>query len=524
MINLEELKSKTFLGIVEDNVDPKKMGRCRIRVFNIFDSIALEDIPWASPFKDLNGNGVNIPDKGKILTVVFDSGNIYTPEYIYAQHYNANLKKKLEDVSESDYLSFKALIFDHKTQIYVNESEGLKLDHKFNVINIKEGSINLDLKDNTASLNLGCDVASQRSILGDHFLNWFDEFVENLLGVNAGPFLANLGAPVIPNPAMIQVLTKYKALKEPKFLSHHVNIVDNESVNKLDRVAIGQIGDNVKTTKAEIDKLVKEIKVEKVKFVPRSGQSTDVPNGDLTVPTDENGNPLPNTDNPEDQKISPSTHDDINKILDAMKKKGYVILDKKFEMNIVGIRYQYEGMNYSDSFIDRMYVIYKDESGNWVKGGPYAISTIPGAGLKDPKTGKYEPLKKFKKDKPSNTLVTRRPFLGTLMEAQYINQYKIGEFLGEKALKSVSKQKAYRDSEVDTQKINYSVRDEGNFGMHIHKGFPGGGKVSSYSEGCQIFKDKNSLDHFFSLLEKHIKEGNRSTFNYTLMLAKDVGL
>jgi hypothetical protein len=30
----------------------------------------------------------------------------------------------------------KSLIFDHKTQIYVNESEGLKLDHKWNNMNI----------------------------------------------------------------------------------------------------------------------------------------------------------------------------------------------------------------------------------------------------------------------------------------------------------------------------------------------------------------------------------------------------
>ncbi len=74
-------KSRTYIGIVEDNQDPKKLGRCRVRVIDIFDDIPADDIPWASPWKDLNGNGFNVPEKGKVLTVIFDSGNIYKPEY-----------------------------------------------------------------------------------------------------------------------------------------------------------------------------------------------------------------------------------------------------------------------------------------------------------------------------------------------------------------------------------------------------------------------------------------------------------
>ena len=33
-----------------------------------------------------------------------------------------NLEKKLQSLEEKDYLSMKALIFDHKTQIYVNDT------------------------------------------------------------------------------------------------------------------------------------------------------------------------------------------------------------------------------------------------------------------------------------------------------------------------------------------------------------------------------------------------------------------
>ena len=122
---------KTYIGMVEDNNDPKKMGRCKIRVFDIFDGksdnknydISVEDIPWAVPRRDVNGNQFNIPDKGKVVTVVFEDGNKNNPEYICSDHYNVNLERKLDEIGSEDYISMKALLVDHKTQIYVNDSE-----------------------------------------------------------------------------------------------------------------------------------------------------------------------------------------------------------------------------------------------------------------------------------------------------------------------------------------------------------------------------------------------------------------
>ena len=98
-----------------------------------------------------------------------------------------------------------------------------------------------DLKDNNRNINIGDATATQQAILGNNWMDWFDEFVDNLLGTNAGPFLGNLGAPVIPNPAFISCLLRYKALRDPVFLSHHVNIVDNNKVKTVSFLFFGYL-------------------------------------------------------------------------------------------------------------------------------------------------------------------------------------------------------------------------------------------------------------------------------------------
>ena len=119
----KKLKESIFIGVVEDNQDPKKLGRIKVRVHSVYDKIPTDDLPWARAWKDLDGNQFNIPDVGKIVSVVFDDGDVHIPEYIYAEHYNINLENKLKSLSDSDYKTFKGIMVDHSTQIYRSETE-----------------------------------------------------------------------------------------------------------------------------------------------------------------------------------------------------------------------------------------------------------------------------------------------------------------------------------------------------------------------------------------------------------------
>ena len=362
---------KTYVGVVENNEDPKKIGRCQIRVMDVFDNLKLEDIPWSSPWKDLNGNQFNIPDKGKVVTVVFENGNTNNPEYISSDHYNVNLEQKLQQLGKDDYTSMKSLLYDHKTQIYVNDSEGLKMDHKFNNVNIKEKSINVNLKDNFGKVNLGSQNATQRAILGDNFTNWFDTFLNILMGAQGGSFLGNLAAPVVATPALMSHIQLYFQLKDPKLLSKNVYIVDNDSVTKQersDKVTEGQKGDSWAST-VDDNKLTTK---EEVKFTPLDGASSTT----FDKPPVDAEKPLAAVD------LAPKkadSHPDVDVLLELLKMKNYKIYDKPYELNIVSVRNQClaEGDKYSDEFVDKLYALYKDDKDNWqVK--QYAFSTLPG--------------------------------------------------------------------------------------------------------------------------------------------------
>lgn len=536
---------KTYVGVVEDNNDPKKLGRVKVRVLDVFDNTKLEDIPWANPWKDLSGDEFKIPDNGKIVTVVFENSDINSPEFIFSDHHNINLEKKLSQLSEADYLSMKSLLFDHKTQVYVNEGEGLKLDHKFNLINIKDKSIDINLKDNFGKINLGTANSTQRTILGDNFLNWFDDFVQILMGSKGGPFLGNLGAPVVATPALLGSLQLYQQLKDPKFLSKNVYAVDNENVAKLERIAEGQKGDTWQSTVKNNEVTSKE----PVPFTPTDGSTNttfDQPPANTPIsPTQST------TANKPDSKPKPSENPDVAIIIQLLSNKKYNLYQKVNEVNIIAVRTQCQslGDKYTDQFVDKLYVMFKKEDNSWEL-KQYMISTVPGLEftvtenwLTEKNLNKADNWKQtvgkkiYMKDYANvignvNGDVNFKDGLPILVPYQYIDVYYLSEYRGAKAFLVVNgaSQLVWRDNDtnnIDTfNPHNYTAPELltptafNDNGLKLHRGYPGGKNVGNWSEGSQVFSTAENLNEFFGYCEKHKdKYGNK--FTYTLVTKND---
>ncbi|NBP59344.1 hypothetical protein EBU71_22875, partial [bacterium] len=283
-----------------------------------------------------------------------------------------------------------------------------------------------------------------------------------------------------------------------------------------------QVGDNWKSTVKENEQVTKE----PVDFKSKSGNSTDTPDGELTTYTDSKGNVQNPAENTTPPPITPSSNPDVNKIIAAMQKKGYKIMTRPYECNIVGIRRQYEGQKYSNAFKDDLFLFFKTDNTDKWETFKFKITTMPGfysAYEKDGKpkvdrTGKSPNVKQLplmlKRGTPPNN------GQGILMEAQYLNIFAIGEHCGAPAMKTLGPQMFYRDnSPGDT--IKYTGRGKGYAGMLIHRGYPGGAAVNNWSEGCQVFATEAELKKFFKLCQDHKdKYGNK--FHYTLMLERDL--
>ena len=95
----------TYLGCVEDNLDPKKLGRVKVRIA-IFDNVPTDDLPWAHPLMGVQGNnqfegGLHVPEVGSQVRVTFPSKDLTAPYYSGAELNEKNRTK----VFDGDYPS-----------------------------------------------------------------------------------------------------------------------------------------------------------------------------------------------------------------------------------------------------------------------------------------------------------------------------------------------------------------------------------------------------------------------------------
>jgi hypothetical protein len=497
--------NKTYVGVVEDNEDPKKLGRVRVRVLDVFDNLEVTDIPWATPWKDLNGNQFNVPENGKVVLVVFDSGDEYKPEFISADHYNVNLERKLESLSNEDYISMKSLIFDHKTQVYVNDKEGLKLDHKYNNVNITESGVSINLKDNNAHVNIGDATAGQQAILGNSWMDWFDDFAKVLITT---PYLVP-GLAVTPTPELLRVIMKYTQLRDIKFLSHHVNIVDNNKVSTVintKRENTPQLGDAWNSTNVEnkittntndnfkpTEGAKPEYDVSRVEPSTLDPLLSGLTSSILNIATSSIIPPL-------EPLTSPESNPKIDKMIKYMKSKGYVVYEGIGVLNILSMQsIKKDSGEISNKFDDILNLFFKNENGNWNL-FEYKITTMAGF-------------------VPGTTNLPQNVALLSL--GQYIDQGEIVVKSRYKYLK-LNRSTVHRNNNLNRYNF-YSPKSPTRYGMSISRSTDSGSaeNVYNYSEGSQVFKMASQYQQFIDFCDAQITLSNKNSFTYTLCRQSD---
>lgn len=161
----EEFIGKTYMGIVEDSADPEKLGRCKIRVYSVYDDIATEDLPWAVPSqksaffgKGGKGGSISIPKNKSVVKVQFDSGDIYSPQYYEIQEIADDIKDELKKGdSATNYDGSHFILFDgdEDLKIWFTKEKGITMQLKESRVNIAQNnSITIEHKDSQSIIEL----------------------------------------------------------------------------------------------------------------------------------------------------------------------------------------------------------------------------------------------------------------------------------------------------------------------------------------------------------------------------------
>lgn len=138
----------SFLGNVEDNKDPEKLGRVRVRVAPYAD-LKTEELPWASPKLGSCGNmssagGLNVPEVGSQVRVSFPSRDFTAPYYEGAELNELNRTTFFDEDYPKTY-GYKDKLGNF---IKINKARGtIHLQH-FSTTNVQispQGSVKLGL-------------------------------------------------------------------------------------------------------------------------------------------------------------------------------------------------------------------------------------------------------------------------------------------------------------------------------------------------------------------------------------------
>ena len=212
--------TRDFLGRVIYNEDPTFTGRCKVRVFSLFDDIDDEHIPWFTPqnsaiFSSEHGAGsLSVPKVGSIVRVNFNSDNLYSGEYTNLQ----NLDPALIDEIKDDYQNTHVLLYDSEKDLIVlyQPMTGYKMYLAGSMIKIDaDGMIQLKHKNTSNVVEVKDNQINIVTTAGD------GENVNGEINISSGSTI-NINAPTVNvNAKTINLGDKsnYKAVRGQKLVS-----------------------------------------------------------------------------------------------------------------------------------------------------------------------------------------------------------------------------------------------------------------------------------------------------------------
>jgi len=188
----------------------------------------------------------------------------------------------------------------------------------------------------------------------------------------------------------------------------------------------------------------------------------------------------------------------IRGLVRQLKRKGYKIFSRPYELNIVGVR---ADSTIPDKFDDLIYVFWKDNKNKWI-GKAYPATTDPGTyWLKNPMHEKGSAI---------------------LKEGQYLDTW-IKRLHGTKsrylALGQEKPVTVYRDYDRNAILDFYNGNEHtGKFGINIHRASVNGKNltIGKNSAGCQVFQNADDFNEFMKMVDKQ-KDLYGNKFTYTLI-------
>ena len=195
----------------------------------------------------------------------------------------------------------------------------------------------------------------------------------------------------------------------------------------------------------------------------------------------------------------------LSQIRNTVIAKGYKWFEdnanKSYDVNIVGVRNSSTGKKVTNLFDDVITISYKNDKGVW-QYHEWMNTTEPG------KKGVIE------YHNPKG--------VARLIPGQYKGVWSIDKHQGkyEALCQRNGTVAIFRDNNKDMT-FDDITRDNGMFGINIHKAGQDSTWVENWSEGCQVFKRVKDFEIFMKICRLAAKiHGNK--FSYTLIESKDI--